>query len=103
MNICLGAGTLVFILITTVLIYIRHKKAGSIGWSLFRMVVVAGTLYWGRHAAQTLEIMVLGIIVGACLILSVLHAYNMLFMPGQGYESVGENRRPKSFGNGYWR
>ena len=79
------------------------KKAGSIGWSLFRMVVVAGTLYWGRHAAQMLEIMVLGIIVGACLILSVLHAYNMLFMPGQGYESVGENRRPRSFGNGYWR
>lgn len=102
MNIWLGVVTLLFILITTIVIYLKHKRIRSVIWNVVRFIVVVIALYFGRNASQILEIVSLGIIIGACLIISMLHAYNKLFAPSTTYVSVGESRKPRSFGNDYW-
>lgn len=103
MNIWLGVVTLIFIFITTIIIYTKHKNIRSVIWNIVRFIVVGIVLYFGRSASQILEIIVLGIIIGACLLISVMHAYNKMFTSGITYESVGENRKPRTFGNGYWQ
>ena len=102
MNIWLGVVTLLFILITTIVIYLKHKNIRSVIWNVVRFIVVVIALYFGRNASEILEIISFGIIIGACLLISMMHAYNKLFAPGATYASVGESRRPRAFGNDYW-
>lgn len=102
MNIWLGVITLLFIFITTIIIYLKHKSIRSIIWNIVRFIIAGAALYFGRNASQILEILFFGITIGACLLISIMHAYNKLFAPGATYESVGETRKPRSFGNDYW-
>ena len=102
MNIWLGVVTLIFILITTIIIYLKHKNIRSIIWNIVRFIIVGIALYFGRSATQILEILFFGIAIGACLLISIIHAYNKLFASGATYESVGESRKPRAFGNDYW-
>lgn len=102
MNIWLGDITLLFIFITTILIYRKHKKIRSVIWNIVRFIIAGAALYFGRSASQILEILFFGITIGACLLISVMHAYNKLFTSATTYDSVGETRRPRAFGNDYW-
>lgn len=102
MNIWLGVITLIFILITTIIIYLKHKKIRSIIWNIVRFIIVGIALHFGRSASQLLEILVFGITIGACLLISIMHTYNKLFLSSATYESIGESRKPRAFGNDYW-
>lgn len=102
MNIWLGVGTLIFILITTIIIYLKHKNIRSVIWNIVRFIIVGIALYLGRNASQILEILFFAITIGACLLISIMHAYNKLFIFGTTYESVGEQKKPRAFGNDYW-
>ena len=103
MNIWLGASTLIFITITTIIIYIKRRNIRSIIWDIVRFIVVGIALYIGQGTTQFWEILICSAIIGACLLISILHAYNKLFTSGITYESVGETRKPKPFGNDYWQ
>lgn len=102
MSIWLGVVTLIFILVTTIIIYIKRKKIGNVIWNLLLSIVVGTSLYIGHGATQVWAILICSIIIGACLLISIIHAFNKLLISGKVYESIGENRKPKSFGNGYW-
>jgi hypothetical protein len=103
MNIWLGVVTLIFILVTTIIIYIRRKSIRNVIWNIVVSIVVGTSLYIGHGATQVWAILVCSIIIGACLLISVIHAFNKLLIADKVYESIGENRKPRSFGNGYWR
>lgn len=102
MNIWFGLFTLAFISITTVAIYLKHKTFRTIVWNIIRFVIVGITVYIGRDATDVMAIILYSMVMGACFLISVMHAYNKLFAPNQTYESIGETRKPKSFGNDYW-
>ncbi len=102
MNIWLGVITLLFIFVTTIIIYLKHKNMRSILWNIVRFMIAGIALYFGRGASQILEILFFGIIIGACLLISLMHAYNKLFLSASTYDSVGETRKPRAFGNDYW-
>ena len=102
MNIWLGVVTLIFILVTAIIIYIKQKNIRNVIWNIVLSIVVGTSLYIGHGATQVWAILICSSIIGACLLISAIHAYNKLFTSGKVYESMGENRKPKSFGNGYW-
>lgn len=102
MNIWLGIITLLFILVTALIIYIKQKKIRYVIWNLI-LFIVAGTSFWfGHDATEGWRIMLCSIIVGGCWLTSAIHAFNKIFTSGKVPEYVGETRKPKSFGNGYW-
>ena len=102
MNIWLGVVTLIFILVTTIIIYIKQKSIRNMIWNIVLSIFVGTSLYIGHGATQVWAILVCSIIIGACLLISVIHAFNKLLISDKVYESIGENRKPRSFGNGYW-
>lgn len=102
MNIWLGIITFIFILVTAVIIYIKLKKISNVLWSTV-LLIIAGTSFWFGYGTRELWLILLcSIIIGACLLVSVIHAYNKLLTSGEKYESVGDTKKPRSFGNGYW-
>ena len=103
MNIWLGVVTLIFILVTTIIIYIKRKSIRNVIWNIVISIVVGTSLYIGHGATQIWVILLCSSIIGACLLISAIHAYNKLFASGKEYKSIGEDRKPKSFGNGYWQ
>ncbi len=103
MNIWLGVFTLLFILITTIIIYLKKRKIRNGIWNIVRFFVVGIALYIGRGSSQFWEIMTYGTIIGACLLISILHAYNKLFTSDTTYDSIGEHKKAKTFGTDYWR
>ena len=102
MNIWLGIITLIFILVTSVAIYIKLKKIGNVIWSIVLSIVVGTSLWFGYGSKELWLILLCSIIIGACLLISVIHAYNKLLTSGEKYESVGDTEKPRTFGNGYW-
>lgn len=103
MNIWLGVVTLIFILATTLIIYIKQKSIRNVIRNIVLFIAVSTSLYIGHGATQIWVILLCSSIIGACFLISGIHAYNKLFTSGNVYESIGEDRKPKSFGNGYWR
>ena len=102
MSIGLGILTLIFLLATAVMIYIKKKKFRNVILNLVLFIVSGIALWIGNGAIQGWLILLCGIVIGGCLLTSAIHAYNQLFTSGKEYHSVGEDRKPKSFGNGYW-
>lgn len=115
MKIWFGVVTLIFILVTTIIIYNKQKSIRNVIWNVVLSIVVGTSLYIGHRATQGWTILYTGhgvtqgwtilicsSIIGACLLISVIHAFNKLLLSDKVYESIGENRKPKSFGNGYW-
>lgn len=102
MNIWLGIITLIFILVTAVIIYIKLKKIGNVIWSTVLSIIVGISFWFGYGARELWLILLCSIIIGACLLVSVIHAYNKLLTSGVKYESVGDTKKPRPFGNGYW-
>ena len=103
MNIWLGVATLIFIVITTVFILIKYRNTRSILLNISLFIASFVALWIGSNSIQLWLILLCSIIIGLCLLLAVVYGYNKLFTTGKVYESIGENRKPKSFGNGYWR
>lgn len=102
MNIWLGVGTLIFILVTTIIIYIKQKNIRNVIWNIVVSIVVGTSLYIGHGATQVWVILICSSIIGACLLISAIHAFNKLFITDKVYESIGENKKQKTFGIGYW-
>jgi hypothetical protein len=103
MNIWLGVFTVIFILITSIIIYLKKRKIQHVIWNIVRLIIVGVALYIGRDASEFWPILICSIIIGACLLISILHAYNKLFTSDTTYDPIGENKKPKTFGTDYWR
>jgi len=101
MNIWFGIVTLVFIFVTTGVIYAKHRQIKMIIWNIVRFMLAGVALYFGSGTTEIWKIIVCGMMIGFCFLISAMHAYNKLFAP-RTYESVGETRKPRSFGNDYW-
>lgn len=103
MNIWLGVVTLIFILMTAIIIYIKRKGIRNVICNILVSIVAGTSLYIGHGATQEWMILVCSIVIGACLLISVVHAFNKLLTTGKVYESIGENKKQKTFGIGPWR
>ena len=103
MNIWLGVVTLIFILATALIIYIKQKNIRNVIWNIVMFIAVITSLYIGHRATQIWVILLCSSIIGACLLISVIHAFNKLFTSGKAYKSIGEDRKQISFGIGYWK
>lgn len=103
MNVWLGVITLIFILITGVFILLKHKKIGSVLWNILLFIVSFVALWFGGSSKELWLILLCSTVMGCCLLIAVVHSYNKLISTGKVNESVGEIRRPKTFGNGYWK
>lgn len=102
MNIWLGIITLIFIFVTAVIIYIKLRKIVNVIFSTVLSIIVGTSLWFGYGSTELWLILLCSIIIGACLLISVIHAYNKLLTTGEKYEAVGDTKKPRTFGNGYW-
>lgn len=103
MNIWLGIITCGFIIITAALIYLKHRNIKSVTRHGLLLCVASTALWFGSQSAQLWVILLCSIIVGLSLIAAFIYTYDRIFTSGKINESVGENKKPKPFGNGYWR
>lgn len=93
MNIWLGYSTLIYILTTALIIYIKQKNIRNVVLNLVLLILVCLTLYIGRSASQVWVILLCSTIIGVSLLISTIHAYNKLFRSGGKYESIGEHEK----------
>lgn len=103
MNVWLGAITLVFILFTGVIIYIKHRKLRYIIWNVVLFITTSIALFFGVGSKELWLVLVCSMAIGGSLLISFIHGYNKLVSTGKVYKSIGDNQKPKSFGNGYWK
>lgn len=103
MNVWLLLITLVFICIAGISIYIKHRKFRYIVWNCILFVISSIAFWIGGSSKELYLVLICSFVIGGSLLLSVLHAYNKLISSSKYYESIGENRKQRSFGNGYWK
>lgn len=103
MNNFLGIVTLLFILVTAIIIGMKFKNIKSILWNIVLLIASGVSFGFGNSLSEVWETLLCNIIIGASLLIAAIHAYNKLFTSGKVYESIGESKKPRMFGNGYWR
>lgn len=103
MNILLGVITLVFIFFTGIVIYIKRRKLRFIILNFILFVSSLIALWIGSSATELWLILICSIVIGGSLLVSAIHGYNKLVSSDKAYESIGESRKLRNFGNWYWK
>lgn len=102
MNLWLGIITVISYLIVAIMMYIKQKKRRYFVRNTLIALIVFIITYMTYKANSIYEIIVASLVVGICLLISVIRLYNAIFMMDKYHESIGEIKQPKSFGNWYW-
>lgn len=103
MNGILTVVTLCYIIGTSILILLKHRHWRPIVLNGLLLCASIAALWIGTRTQAFWTQLACNLTIGASLLFSVVHSYNKLVAPAKHYDTVGENQKPRPFGNGYWR